>query len=355
MLRFSLKQCYDKLQASVKMGEKLTIDIVRTWLKTVDPGREFHYTKVLDGQVDSSLYGHLRKIMHDLTESKDIKPSGNRDGFYKVIAKVQPVKWWEADARVYYDLRHPRSHKDNTTFGLDELVNISPGDLILISGVSNYGKTCVAFNYVGENLGLHRCLVMGNEYTTLDSMPSPKLKRRIDNMNWAHWFNGSNEPQFQLLPVRAEFESYVQKGALNVIDWINMPENPYLIGRVLEDIKAKLGDGVAIVVIQKSRTSDLGVGGQFTEHFADLYLTIDPYGDFQSRITIGKVKDSKGRATGRGWAFKIEDNGANLAAIREIEKCRKCFGKGMTQKGRCCDCDGLGWVEMTNRNPEGKQ
>ena len=173
-------------------------------------------------------------------QSKDIKPSGNRDGFYKVIAKVKPVKWWEADSSVYFDLRHPMGHKDNTAFRWDELLNISPGDLIVIGGVSNYGKSCLVLNYLAENIDLHDCLVMGNEYTTLDGIPSPKFKRRLDNMSWVKWFNGSSEPKFQLLPVRADFDSYVEKGKLNIIDWINMPENPYLIGKVLEDIKASL-------------------------------------------------------------------------------------------------------------------
>lgn len=328
------------------MAERLTIDVVRTWLKAVEPGREFHYTKVLDGQVDPSLFGHVRKMMHDLVRSKEIRPSGNRDGFYRVIAKVKPVRWWEANASTYYGLRHPTGHKDNTSFRWEEMVNISPGDLILIGGVSNYGKSCLALNYLAENIDSHDCLLMGNEYTTLDGMPSPKFKRRLDDMSWVKWFKTSGEPKFQLLPVRSDFDSYVEKGKLNIIDWINMPENPYLIGRVLEDIKANLGDGVAIVVVQKSRTSELGVGGQFTEHFADLYLTIDPYADWQSRVTVGKVKDAKGRATGRGWAFKIEDSGANLADIHEITRCPNCYGKGSTQKGRCNDCDGVGWVEM---------
>ncbi len=340
------------------MGEQLTIDVVRTWLKQVGLDREFHYTKVLDGQVAQPLYGHLRKMMHDLVQSKEIKPSGNRDGFYRVLAKATPVKWWEADGSVYFDLGHPTGHKDNTRFAWEELVNISPGDLILIGGVSNYGKSCLALNYLGENIDRYNCLVMGNEYTTLDGIPSPKFKRRLENMSWVQWFNGSGEPKFQLLPIRADFDCYVEKGKLNIIDWINMPENPYLIGRVLEDIKANLGDGVAIVVVQKSRTSELGVGGQFTEHFADLYLTIDPYGDWQSRVTIGKVKDAKARATGRSWAFKIEDSGANLAEIREIARCGKCYGKGVTARGRCFDCDGVGWVEMDQspqRQPENVQ
>jgi|GEM_PF-3187778 len=330
------------------MGEKLTIEVVRTWLKEVESGREFHYTKVLEGSVAPSLYGHLRKMMHDLVQSKDLKPSGNKDGFYKVVAKVEPVKWWEADASVYYNIRHPRGHKDNTGFGWEELINISPGDLILIGGVSNYGKSCLALNYLGENIDLHDCLVMGNEYTTLDGMPSPKFKRRLENMSWVEWFDRFGKPKFQLLPVRADFDNYVEKGKLNIVDWINMPENPYMIGKVLEDIKTNLGDGVAIVVVQKSRTSELGVGGQFTEHFADFYLTIDPYGDWQSRVTIGKVKDTKGRATGRSWAFKIEDSGANLAEIRELSRCVKCYGKGITPKGRCLDCEGVGWVEMNH-------
>ena len=90
-------------------------------------------------------------------------------------------------------------------------------------------------------------------------------------------------------------------------------------------------------------------GGEFSERFSDLYLTIDPFGKHESRLTVGKVKDPKKTITGRMWAFQIVDFGANLHAIREIVKCPRCYGKGWKRAGNtsipCDECLQKGYVD----------
>ena len=62
-----------------------------------------------------------------------------------------------------------------------------------------------------------------------------------------------------------------------------------------------------------------------------------------------EVKAPKGRATGRTFTFMIVDYGANLHNIREVVKCRKCWGKGYIRSGqnniRCQECDGKKYVD----------
>jgi hypothetical protein len=335
----------------------LTTNEVKLWLDTIEPNKEFHYTKILNGLVQPDSYPALRRITSDLVEQRLIKSSGLRDGNFVKIKKIEPVKWWEANAEEYYELRHPMSHVDQTTFAWQDMVNFSPGDVIIIGGVSNFGKSCLALNYLAENMDKHECLLMGNEYTALDGMPSPKFKRRMGNMKWANYFEDDGSPKFQLLPVNSDFGSYVESGKLNIIDWINMPEQPWMIGRIIEDIKKNLGMGMAVIVLQKSRFSELAYGGQGTEHFTDFYITLDPYGlpdddsPIETRVTLGKVKDPKEgvRVGGRSWAFQIVDGGANLKNIREVIMCKKCKGKGrFTTGGSCSDCYGNGWTERNN-------
>ena len=157
--------------------------------------------------------------------------------------------------------------------------------------------------------------------------------------------NGDGTPKFDLLPIRENFEDYVERGKLNIIDWINLTDQFYKIGKIFEDIKVAAGDGVAVAVLQKEEQQTLGRGKGFTRDLSDLYLTIDPLGEYQSRLTVGKVKDAKGWVTNRSWGFKIIDGGANLGGIREIKKCRNCWGKGYTNRGSCEDCLGTGWID----------
>jgi hypothetical protein len=275
--------------------EELTQELVEAWIKTAP--EEFHYTKTLDGLVEPQGYAHLRKIISRCVQKRLIKPIDRR-GNYRVVKHIEPVKWWDADESEYFDLNFPWGHEDDTYFGFADYVKLSPGDLVIISGVSNTGKSALALNILAENVDKYPCVLMGNEYTTLDGEPSPKFKRRMLNMKWVQWHNGVN-PKFDLLPVRSDFEDYVRPGYLNIIDWINITDQFYKIGKVLEDIKTGIGKGLAVVVLQKEEEATLGRGKGFTRDLADLYLTIDPFGDWESRLTVGKVKDSKSAVTGK--------------------------------------------------------
>lgn len=283
-----------------------------------------------------------------LTADRKIKRLGR--GKYKRVTRVESVKWWEDKvAEEPLDFKFPRCYEDNTEFGIEDLVEVFAGDLILISGVSNYGKTAIALSLMGENLDLMPAVLMGSEYTAADGKISPKFKRRMNRMNWVSWLK-EGKPRFQLLPVGADYEDYVIPDYHNIIDWISLPGEYYLIDRVMKAIKDRVGNGIGSVVLQKNRNNEFPEGGERAERYADVSLKIDPYGK-ESMLTIGKVKAPKSQATGRMWAFSIVDYGANLHNIREIVKCPKCFGKGYTGSQnafkKCDVCNGLKLINRT--------
>uniref|UniRef100_A0A6M3IFY3 Uncharacterized protein n=1 Tax=viral metagenome TaxID=1070528 RepID=A0A6M3IFY3_9ZZZZ len=325
------------------MAQELTTEMVRLWLTNNPPEGDIHYTKIMDGMVSPESLPYLRKIIERLVKEKLLKHTTR--GFYRIIRKVEPVKWWDADEDEYFELGFPMSHGDDSYFEFIDKVRFSPGDLVVIAGSSNTGKSCLALNLLGENIDKYECVVMGNEYTQLDGVPSPKFKRRMLNMTWVDWMNGNNVPKFTLLPVSNDFEDYIQKDKLNIIDWINLGGDWFMMGKVMESIKQNIGSGLAVVVLQKKKDAQLGYGAEFTEHMADLYLSVDSFGDYESRLTVGKVKDSTGRTTGRMFAFEIMDGGASLTNIREIVKCKSCYGRGYTSKGQCESCLGKKYTD----------
>jgi len=301
-----------------------------------------------DWQLAPEYRRQLRAVLSKIASSADlIKPSGTRDGWIKVLRKIEPVRWWEADEKAYFELSFPRGHEDNSGFGFEKLFKISPGDLIVIGGVSNFGKTAMALNILAENMDKFTCVLMGNEYTTLDGMPSPKFKRRMMRMTWAEWMDGNNQPKFELLPVRSDFEDYIQPNKANIIDWINLEGGKlYEIGKVFEDIKEAVGQGVAVAVLMKEEDATLARGRGFTKDLADIYMVIDPYGELESRLQFIKVKEPTGRVYNRHWAFRLIDGGANFCDIREIKRCPRCYGKGYTKQGKCDTCFGKGYKEL---------
>ncbi len=335
----------------VRMVERLS-DRLLIYLQTA-VGRDVNlkdikiFLNIEPGSKDDT---NLRTLMStNLVARKVVKPSGRSDGVYRVLTPVEPVKWWddsidEEPINFYF----PKCHEDNTEFGIEDLVEVFAGDLILISGQSNYGKTTIALNILGENLSLMPAVLMGSEYTASNGKISPKFKRRMNRMSWVNWTE-DGKPRFQLLPVGADFEDYIEPDLLNVIDWVSLPGEYYLIDRVMKAIKDKVGTGIVVMVLQKNKGAEFGEGGERTQRYADVELLIDEYGQHESMLTIGKVKAPKGKAKGRKWAFSIVDYGANLHGIREIVKCPKCWGKGYTGTAnnykRCDICNGLKFID----------
>lgn len=318
-------------------GREVNLKDIRSFLK-IEPG----------SKDDTNLRTQMSTT---LVASKLVKPSGKGDGVYKVLFPIEPVKWWD-DTNIdpIVGFRFPRNYnEDQQAFGIEDCVEIFPGDMILVSGRSNFGKTCMALSIMGENLTAMYAVLMGSEYTASDGKISPKFKRRMKRMDWVKWMTDDGKPRFDLLPVGSDYEDYVKPDCLNVIDWISLPGEYYLIDRVMKSIKDRVGNGIAVVVIQKNKDAEFGEGGERTERYADVHLRIDSFGESESLLTLGKVKSPKGKATGRTWAFSVIDYGANFLKIREVVKCRNCWGKGWKKSGNtsipCPSCYKLGFVD----------
>ncbi|KKK87051.1 hypothetical protein LCGC14_2757120, partial [marine sediment metagenome] len=233
-----------------------------------------------------------------------------------------------------------------------EDIVVREGDLIEIGGQSNWGKTTLALNFTGENID-YLPILMGNEYTTRvgdtdEYEPTPRFLNRLDNMDWVKWTNGSGEDKFLLLPVKADYAEHIIKDRINIIDWINLPANQlYDISKVEEDIKAELGRGIGVIVLQKGE-GDMARGGQFTKDFIDCELLIDKFSEHESMLTIGKVKEYTSPVMGRKFAFGIHQ-GVKIVNFREIVKCPQCYGKGWKKSGNssvpCDSCLKMGYID----------
>lgn len=335
------------------MAERL-IDKLRELLASAE-GRDISLRQLRDElrlEPGTSAWESIRKSMQLLQNQKVVKPSGRQDGVYKVLLPVRPVHFsLDGDEKEgILDVHYPRSYIDDSTFGLEDLVELSEGDLILVTGETNYGKSGIAHSFLGENLGLFaKSVLMGSEATSSAGEISPKLRRRLKRMNWAVW-EDENGVRFTLLPVEHDYEDYIEPNCLTVIDWISLPGEYYLIDALMKTIKNSIGRGLGVVVLQKNKGAEFAEGGQRSERYADLVLKVDRFGENETILTIGKVKAAKGKSpVGRTFAFGFADKGANLVSIREVAKCLKCYKKGIIKQGdefkRCPSCKGNKYID----------
>ena len=338
------------------MAESLS-DAVRKYLQGVQ-GRVVNLKDLrAELKIDPATpaWDGLRVLMLRLAKEKIVRPSGRNDGVYKVVIQVRPVRVFikERERRLPFDLFFPKDFDTGMEMGFAESIVVREGDIITIGGVSNYGKTCLALNFCGENIN-YLPILMGNEYTTRvgdtdEYEPTPRFLLRLDAMDWVEWADGTGGDKFTLLPVREDYAEHIVKDRVNIIDWVNLDASRlYDISKVMDDIKAELGRGLAILVLQKGDLADAPRGGQFAKDFSDCELLIDKFTERESMLTIGKVKEYTRPVMGRKFAFGISQ-GAKIINFREIVKCSTCYGKGWKKAGNtnipCADCMRTGYID----------
>lgn len=207
---------------------------------------------------------------------------------------------------------------------------------------------------VTHNSGLCKNLVVENmddwngrlTYMVNEYQPA-RFKRSMRLMDWNTPYNSDESLKFELVQRDCDWEYAIEPDNLNIIDWISMGGDFYKIGNVIKSIQERLHDGVAVIVIQKGEGNALGTGGQFSEHFASYYLSVD-FG----RIYFKKAKEYHGyNPNGKTYGFELTD-GVHLSKISEVVKCTACDGQGVRyQKGvgkaSCDDCCGVGWLPLS--------
>jgi len=332
------------------MADKL-IDILKEHLRGAQ-GREVNLKDLRSElRIDpaSSAWNGIRVEMLRLTEQRIVKPTGRKDGSYKVITPVIPVRVFSdnRERREPFELIFPKNFDTMMEMDFAERVVVREGDVITVGGISNYGKTALAMNFCGENI--ETCpVLMGNEYTSKvenEYEPTPRFLNRLDAMDWVEWTDSDGADKFTLLPVREDYAEHIVKDRINIIDWINLSaDRLYDISKVMADIKSELGRGVAIVVLQKGENANAARGGQFTKDFTDCELLIDKFSESESMLTVGKVKEYTKPVIGKTYAFGILQ-GVKIINFREIVKCPKCRGNGYIQGKSCEECSGRKFID----------
>ena len=340
------------------MVEPNLIDKVREFLLPLQ-GRDVdikYIRQELKIDPESPAWEGLRVILHRLCQDNEkvLRPSGIRAGCFRVIKQVKPIQVFGnglRERRPPYILIFPKDRDTQLEMFFAEQAVIREGDVILIAGRSNFGKTTLCMNFAGENID-KRPILMGNEYTVVseagEDQPAPRFLTRLDNMDWVTWVDEQGQDKFQLMPVRGDYASHIVKDRINIIDWINIDTGEhYLIGTIIEQIKRQLGRGIAIIAIQKGEGAAAGRGGQFTQDFTDVELLIDALGKEEILLTIGKVKEtSKGRLLGKTYGYSIFQ-GVKIQNFREVETCKRCRGKGYIDKvGVCEECNGKKYTDI---------
>ena len=230
----------------------------------------------------------LNRLCKDTpTKKAIIKASGKKDGVYQIL-DVEPdeIDWQEAED-VPVDLILP--------FGMHNMVEIYEKSIIIVAGTSNVGKTAYLYNFILDNMAVH----LIDLYNT-ETSPG-QMRRRMNMMAAAKGMEIPNPAPWKTLDRYDNFEDVLHPDHISVIDYLEITEDFYFIGRDIKRMWRKLNQGVLLIALQKGDPykdkkgnpvyKDLAIGGQFTKHKAQLYLSFD-YTNNPSMVR-GKIVKAK--------------------------------------------------------------
>lgn len=189
---------------------------------------------------------NVRQILKRLKGSL-IQPNGTQSGCWRVIRgeveKMNLAAGDDEELKLWLPL------------DLQDKVRIMPGNEIVITGDPDSGKTAFLLRTIKENINRWDCHYFNSE------MGSFELRKRLE------LFNGFpiDHAHFHAYERSDCFEDVIQPGkyVLNVIDYLEITDEFYLISKHLAEIYKVLRGSVALIAIQKkNRTSDLPLGAQ---------------------------------------------------------------------------------------------
>lgn len=217
---------------------------------------------------------NLSMILKRYCDKGIIEKVGERNGCWrKVDTDLEIINWQTADEKEY-PIDFP--------LGLSSLVKLYPGNIVVLAGASNTGKTSFMLETIRLNQKHHEIFYFNSE------MGASELKIRLNQ--FPENLIKFNPWKFTAIERSSNFADVIKPDAMNVIDFMEVYDEFYKIGGWIRDVHSKLKTGIAIIAIQKKASTknfnqQFGRGGELTLEKPRLYLSMD-----RGRIEIVKAK-----------------------------------------------------------------
>jgi len=247
-----------------------------------------------------------RMILFRLKKEGIIEKHGGRSGDYRLIDKT-------VDEIVINDSEEEFLHLPLwLPFELHTMVDISEGNIILIAGEFNSGKTAWLLNILKKNKGKFPIRYMSSE------MWRKEFKKRFRGFTDvpASYFNTDESTQY--IYRSSNYADALMPGALNIIDYLEMDDYTKT-AEILRQIHDKTKGGLCIVAVQKKKGEVLGRGKDMLMEKPRLAISLySDEGKFTAHITKAKICIG-GNHDGKKLDFGIQ-NGCKLEQLSEWKR-----------------------------------
>ncbi len=265
--------------------------------------------RVRDWVEDTSGWWETRELDTDL-EITGCKHKENRK---KILQRLREQGIIERHPRINKQFRYINTRTTRLDFraatktgvlpikwplGIEQYVNLFPGNLAVVAGSPNAGKTGLLLNFIHLNQDDHTIHYFCSE------MGDVELRDRLDKFPSM----SINDWHFEAIERASNFADVIRPDCVNVIDFLEMTTDLYMVNTYLTEIQHKLGSGIAVVAIQKKQGADFGRGQEFSLEKPKLYLSMDK----------GQMHIIKGKS----WAQKnVDPNGLQIS-FKIVDGCQ---------------------------------
>ena len=205
----------------------------------------------------------VSNILNRLAEKKIITKLEDRTGHWKKIdnTEMEFMDFVNVSNEGLLDLILP--------LGIEKKTKIFPKAVIVLAGVTGFGKTTFLLNIVQQNMHKYNFYYFNAEMSPL------ALNHKLQYFNFPvdQWkMKVIPDDKWDYLTVADK----IYPDDINVIDYLEPDgEKPYGIHNVVTNIIKRLDKGIAIISTQKRQDADLSAGGVYSAKAASLYLSLD--------------------------------------------------------------------------------
>ena len=215
-----------------------------------------------------------------------IEKYGDKRGCYRIIENNLDALDWQTAQTDPLNLIWP--------FGIHNHVNLYPGNIAVLAGFPNSGKTALLFNFIRLNQLQHEIHLFSSEGGAEElKMRLSKFDCPLDSWRFKAWDRSG------------DFADVIKPDAINIIDYLELHDDFYKVGGIIKSISDKLKSGFALIAIQKNSGRDEGLGGARGLEKPRLYMAMEA-----GRLKIVKAKswaDSSSNPNGQSIRFKLVD------------------------------------------------
>ena len=269
-------------------------DHIISWIDSA-PG-EFN---IRDIELDFEKRFILEQRFERMVQIGYIERVGRRRGWYRKIEsdceKMDFINASDSPVDLWLPLR------------LSDYIQTHSGNILIVAGCKSSGKTAFLLNTAKENMMKDWDV---NYFSS--EMDAGELKLRLKK------FSDISIDQWRMNAYRrgGDFQDVIKPGtnSLNIIDFLEVHDEFYVVGRRLKEIHDKLKGAVAIIGLQKNPGQDTGLGGWRSMEVCRMAIALE-YGT--CKITEGKNwADPEKNPVGWKMNFKLVD-GCRIIPGRE--------------------------------------